>query len=124
MGGLGLPRSSWRHAGGPKEKIKRPYRSGRGWVRLGSGRPPGMCTQTISGKFQAAVLESGGDWGQWKGEPEQGHGGEPAAPPLDGFRLSLCRNGKQGPSGSSAFIFPQFLYGLTPGKLIVNGAVT
>lgn len=85
---------------------------------------PQECALRISGEFQAAVLESGGDWGQWRGEPGQGHGGEPAAPPLDGFRLSLCRNGKQGPSGSSAFVFPQFLYGLTPGKLIVNGAVT
>lgn len=61
MGGRGLPRSSWGHEGGLTEKIKRPQESGRGWGRLGSGRPPGMCTQRISGEFQAAMMESGRD---------------------------------------------------------------
>lgn len=50
--------------GGLMEKIKRPQKSGRGWGRLGSGRPPGMCTQRIS-EFQAAMMESGRDREQW-----------------------------------------------------------
>ena len=62
------------------------------------------------------------------GTGRQGAGAGPwwraGCTPLNGFGLSLWRNGKQGPSGSSAFIFPQFLYGLTLGKLMVNGAVT
>lgn len=43
-----------------------------------------MCTQRISGEFQAAMMELGGDqeqWGRGGGERGQDHGGEPAAPP-------------------------------------------
>lgn len=78
-----------------------------------------MCTQRISGAFQAEVMESG------TGSPErlrQGPAGELAS--LLRALDSLGRSWKQEPSGSAAFIFLQLVYGFSPGKFVVNGVVT
>lgn len=111
------PKHLGRWGGGPgqTQEALRKWQ-GVGWTRV---RPPGMCTQRISGEFQAEVMESG------TGSPErprQGPAGELASLPraLD----SLGRSWKQEPSGSAAFIFPQLVYGFTPGKFVVNGVVT
>lgn len=64
-----------------------------------SGRPPGMCTQRISGEFQAAMMELGGDqeqWGRGGGERGAGPWWKPAAPPPMASGLSLWRNREAG----------------------------